>query len=58
MAQATENVVDMINNEEISPQTRLNAIRTLLEYSIKFTENVDILPRIETLEKMKDADKN
>lgn len=52
MIKATENIVNMISNEEIPPQVRLNASKAVLEYGLKLTENIDILPRIEQLEKL------
>jgi hypothetical protein len=58
MAKATENIVKLIDNEETAPQTRLNASRTVLEYGIKLTESIDILPRIELLEKAQAASKD
>ena len=51
MATASENIVNMVNDKEVPPQTRLNASKIVLEYGLKLTENVDILPRIEQLEK-------
>ncbi len=52
MTKATENIVNMISNEEIPPQVRLNASKAVPEYGLKLTENIDILPRIEQLEKL------
>lgn len=52
MIKATENIVNMISNEEIPPQVRLNASKAVLEYGLKLTESIDILPRIEQLEKL------
>ena len=52
MTKATENIVNMISNEEVPPQVRLNASKAVLEYGLKLTENIDILPRIEQLEKL------
>lgn len=50
MAIAAENIINIINDETIPPQTRLNASKTIIEYGIKFTEIADILPRLEALE--------
>ena len=52
MIKATENIVNMISNEEVPPQVRLNASKAVLEYGLKLTESIDILPRIEQLEKL------
>lgn len=52
MIKATENIVNMISNGEVPPQVRLNASKAVLEYGLKLTENIDILPRIEQLEKL------
>ena len=43
---------DITNNE----QTRLNACRTILEYSLKYTDQYDILSRIEALEAATNAE--
>ena len=51
MATASENIVNMINDKEVPSQIRLNASKIVLEYGLKLTESVDILPRIEQLEK-------
>ncbi len=57
MAKATENIVKLIDDKKTPPQTRLNASRTVLEYGIKLTESIDILPRIELLEQSQKANK-
>jgi hypothetical protein len=50
ISKATENIIKLSQDEDINPQTRLNACKTALEYSIKLTEIVDVIPRIEALE--------
>lgn len=50
MEKAARSVVEIIENDEIPPQIRLNANRTILEYTLKMTESIDILSRIELLE--------
>ena len=48
-ADILEVISEIANNKEIHPQTRLTACRTLLEYSIKFTETSDIVEQIQEL---------
>jgi hypothetical protein len=57
MTKATKAITKMIDNEIVPYQTRLNASRTVLEYGLKLTESVDILPRIEKLEQAHIANK-
>lgn len=42
-------VIDIANDVEIHPQTRLSACRTMLEYLVKFTETSDIITQIQEL---------
>ena len=48
-AEILEVITEIANNKEIHPQTRLTACRTLLEYSLKFTETSDIVEQIQEL---------
>lgn len=57
ISKATENIIKLSQDEDINPQTRLNACKTALEYSIKLTEIVDVVPRIEALEVAQSASK-
>lgn len=57
ISKATENIIKLSQDEDISPQTRLNACKTALEYSIKLTEIMDVIPRIEALEVAQSATK-
>ncbi len=52
MTKATENIVNMISNKEVPLQACLNANKAVLKYRLKLTESIDILPRIEQLEKL------
>ena len=47
-----DRLVEMVNAEtgDISDTVRLNAINSLLQYSFKITEQMDILERLEILE--------
>lgn len=47
---AIETVSKLMGDRNIPPQVRLNAARTVLEYSLRATEQLDILPRLEALE--------
>lgn len=44
-------VGEIMKDKKTPPQIKVNACRTILEYAVKLTEQVDILPRLETLEK-------
>ena len=50
--EAVERLIAMVNAEpgDISDTVRLNAINSLLQYSFKITEDVDVLERLEILE--------
>lgn len=47
---ATETTIEIMQNKENSPQTRLNAANLIFNQCQKLTETIDILDRIETLE--------
>ena len=49
-AEAIKIIKGIADDEETNPQTRLLACRALCDYSIKFTEQIDILTRLENLE--------
>lgn len=48
----------IMTNEANSPQVRLNAADTILRYALKLTDKVDILERVENLEKILEDSKN
>lgn len=50
---AISELVEIIEDKEIKPQIRLNAIDMLLRHSYRMTEQFDILERLEKLEEMK-----
>lgn len=43
-------VSELMEDEGTPPQVRLNAARSVLEYSLRATEQLDLLPRLEALE--------
>ena len=49
-AEALEIVSSIANDAKTHPQTRLSACRTILEYSVKFTETSDVIERIQELQ--------
>lgn len=51
---ATETTIEIMQNKENSPQTRLNAANLIFNQCQKLTETVDIIDRIQTLEKQVD----
>lgn len=50
LEEATAVVRGLIADPLAPPQTRLNAARTVLEFTLKATEQLDILTRLEALE--------
>ena len=42
----------IILDEEQNAQVRVTAIRTLLDFALRFTDHVDIAPRLEELERI------
>lgn len=49
---ATSTIVGIMNDKETAPQVRINAARAVFDYSIKLTEQTEILKRLESLEAM------
>ena len=51
--EAVERLIEMVNADvgDISDSVRLNAINSLLQYSFRITEQMDIIDRINELEK-------
>ena len=52
MNRAVTELVAIIEDDETAPQVRLNAIDMLLRHAYKQTEIVDILERLDALEKL------
>lgn len=50
LQQATATILNIMNDVEVSAQTRLNAARSVFDYCIKLTEQTEILERVEALE--------
>ena len=55
---ATETAIQIMQDKETSPQTRLNACNLIFHQCQKLTETIDILDRIESLEKMQGVEQN
>ena len=55
---ATETTIEIMQNKENSPQTRLNAANLIFNQCQKLTETIDILDRIESLEKIQGVEQN
>lgn len=51
MSQAIDKLLNIINDDSIGNQVRLNAIDMLLRHTQRLTDQVDIMTRIENLEK-------
>lgn len=56
MADTVRIVHDIASDEDLQPQARITACRTLLEYSVKFTETNDIIQRLEEITKTVDGE--
>ena len=54
ISDAIETITMIMNDAENSPQVRLNAAETILRNCLRLTEQVDILHRIEALERNQD----
>lgn len=52
MSKAIEELVAVIDDDDTSPQVRLNAIDMLLRHSYRLTEQIEIMERLDKLEKM------
>lgn len=53
---ATQAIADVMEDAEAPPQTRVNAARTILEFSLKYTEMADVIHRLNELERQVMAD--
>lgn len=43
-------LMDIVNSKEIPPQTKINAINTIFNITLKLTEQTDIMDRLSVLE--------
>jgi hypothetical protein len=50
LSAAVDVVAELMEEPSTPPQVRLSAARTVIDYSLKATEQLDILPRLEALE--------
>ena len=48
---AIDVTLSIMADKEVNPATRLQAAQTILSYSLKLTEQVDIIERLDALEK-------
>ena len=48
---AVDVTLSIMADKEVNPATRLQAAQTILSYSLKLTEQVDIIERLDALEK-------
>lgn len=51
ISESIKKIYDIMLDDTVSKQTQLNAANTILKYSFKFTEQMDILKEIEELKK-------
>lgn len=54
LTEAVRTIRDIMTDEENAPQIRLNAAALILQNSLKYVEQIDIISRIEKLENNKD----
>lgn len=52
IGKAVECISEIIDDKTATPQTRLNASESIIRNSLKMTEQVDILKRLDSLEKL------
>ncbi len=55
---ATETAIQIMQDKETSPQTRLSAANLIFNQCQKLTETVDVLDRLESLEKWLGVEQN
>jgi len=58
LQEATETIVNIMNNDETAPQIRINAARSVFDYCIKLTEQTEIINRLEALEAAQSGGEN
>ncbi len=51
MSEAADVLRDIMNDVTVNPQTRVTAANSLLQNSMRLKEQLDLLPRIEALER-------
>lgn len=51
LGEAVNVISQIMRNEEVSPQIRLNACESILRNSMKLTEQIDIMERLEAIER-------
>ncbi len=54
---AVNTLTTIMEDPEVAPQVRINAANAVLNHAAKFTENVDILDRLEELEAERERSK-
>lgn len=52
LGEAVDTMAAIMRNEDVSAQVRLNAAESIMRNSMKLTEQIDILERVDALEKM------
>ena len=55
---AVETLSEILKDNDAMPSVRVSAARTILEFSLRYKEQIDILKRLETLENNNDSDAN
>lgn len=51
LCKAIDNLVNIMNDTSTPKQTRVNCAVTILQYGAKYTETIDIIDRLEEIEK-------
>lgn len=56
LAAATSAIAEVMEDQDAPPQVRVNAARTILEFSLKYVEVSDIVRRLDELERQTAAE--
>ena len=54
LSPAIKTLNDIMQDDDVNGQIRVSAARSLLEFSLKATEQLDIADRLEALERVRD----
>lgn len=55
VSEAIDALLDVLKDPESTPQIRVNAANAILNHNAKYTDQLDILKRIEALERLSDV---
>lgn len=52
MSQAVEVLAETMSDKKVAPQVRVNAANSIFQHGIRLTEQIDVIERLESLERM------